>query len=579
MDLISKIFLLAGVMINPVLYAQNPVQKTSLPSNYTAPTDIPIFLSGNYGEVRSAHFHTGIDIKTEQVEGKNVLAANKGYIYRIVVQAGGYGKALYLKHANGQVTVYAHLRQFIPAVENYVREEQYSRRSFEVDLYPPSDRFAFNKGELIGLSGNTGNSAGPHLHFEIRNRFSIPLNALKYGFDIVDKTSPRIKWLAVYPLSQQSTVNGSDKKLLIPVARKNRNHYITPDTIRVSGSIGFGIETYDFLDNSPNECSPYAISLKLDEKKLFSCYIDSIPFSQGSYVNSYIDYEEKMKSGRNIQKLFLDPNNKLGIYKVAVNRGILQLHDTLQHSVRVTVGDTYGNESALLFSIKSTDRLFPTENELLNPNFQAIFRYDALNVFEHENIRVVVPRDALFDNVEFQYAEIKNDSCKWSLIHQVHNEYTPLFKSYILSIRPLGLPAYLQGKALIASQAQHGEWVSKGGEYQNGFVTTKVNTFGRFFIAVDTLDPVIIPVSFKAENRYAKGQPLTFQIKDTQSGIRKYNGYIDKKWALFEYDAKNDLLTYTIDENRLQKDRSHLLEIIVTDNKDNVAKFRGEFFY
>lgn len=579
MDFISKILLLAGIIIHPALYAQNPAQKKILPSGYEAPTDIPMFLSGNYGEIRSAHFHAGIDIKTEQVEGKNVLAANEGYIYRIVVQTGGYGKALYLKHANGQITVYAHLQQFIPAVENYVIEEQYRRRSFEVDLYPQPEKFTFHRGELIGLSGNTGNSAGPHLHFEIRNRSSVPLNALKFGFDIADKTSPRISWLAVYPLDGQSSVDGNNKKLLLPVAGKNGNHFITPNTIQVSGPIGFGIETYDFLDNSSNACSPYTISMRLDEKEMYLCNFDSIPFSKGAYVNSHIDYEEKMKSERKIQKLFLDPNNKLVIYKVAVNRGILNLQDTLKHKVRIIVRDTYGNESALSFIIQATGRAFQPGDGIHLPTYADEFRYDTLNVFEDQDIRIMVPKDALFDNIGFQYARINNDSCKWSLIHQVHNEYTPLLRAYILSIRPSYLPANLQGKALIAGQIKTGEWVSQGGEYKNGFVTSQVKTFGRFCITVDTLSPEIIPVSFKAGNRYASGQVLTFQITDTLSGIRKYNGYIDKKWALFEYDAKNDLLSYRIDGSRLEKNRTHLFEIIVADNKDNVASFRGEFFY
>ncbi len=579
MHLIPKFLFLSGVFINAVLYAQNPVRKSADKYDYAAPTDIPMFLSGNYGEIRSAHFHAGIDIKTEQIEGKNVLAANTGHIYRIVVQSGGYGKALYLKHASGQVTVYAHLQQFIPSVENFVRAEQYRKRSYEVDLYLKSDLFAFHKGDLIGISGNTGNSAGPHLHFEIRGGSSVPLNVLHYGFNIADKIPPRIQWLAFYPLDEQSSVNGSFQKLLLPVAGKNGNHFITANTVRVFGRVGLGIETFDFLDNSPNECSPYTISLSVDAKVVFSCRIDSIPFSMGPYVNSHIDYNEKKKTGKVIQKLYLDPNNKLSIYKVAVNRGILHFTDTLVHAARIIVRDTYGNESVLPFNLQATDQVFHPGEKIPDPTLVGIYRYDTLNVFENRDIRIVLPKDALFDNIGFQYAEFENDSCKWSLVHQVHNEYTPLLKAYILSIKPSHLPDNLQDKAFIASPGPKGEWISQGGEYKNGFVTTQVKTFGRFFITVDTLNPVISPISFKAGNRYAKDQVLTFKITDTQSGIRKYNGYIDKKWALFEYDAKNDLLSYSIDDRRLAKDRSHMLEIIVTDNKENTARLKGEFYY
>ncbi|MBN1789190.1 MAG: M23 family metallopeptidase [Bacteroidales bacterium] len=579
MHSISKYLFLSGVFINTALNAQNPVRESARPYNYAAPTDIPMILSGNYGEIRSTHFHAGIDIKTQQIEGKNVLAADDGHIYRIVVQTAGYGKALYLKHANGQVTVYAHLQQFIPSVEKFVRAEQYRRRSYEVDLYPKSDLFPFIKGDLIGLSGNSGNSAGPHLHFEIRDRSSVPLNVLRYGFDIADKIPPRIQWLAVYPLDEQSAVNGSNEKLLLPVSGKNGNHSLAANTVQVSGTIGLGIETYDFLNNSQNECSPNTITLSVDGKVMFSCRFDSIPFSMGPYVNGHIDYDEKKRSGIVIQKLYLEPNNKLGIYKVAINRGFLNFRDTLKHVARITVRDTYGNESVLPFNLQATDRVFQPGEETVDPTVVGTYRYDTLNVFENRDIRVVIPKNALFNHIGFQYAQFTNDSCKWSLVHQVHNEYTPLLKSFILSVKPAHLPVYLQEKALIASPGPKGEWISQGGAYKNGFVTAQVRVFGRFFIAVDTLNPIIIPVSFRAGNRYAQGQALTFKITDNQSGIRKYNGYIDKKWALFEYDAKNDMLSYSIDEARLEKDRSHLLEIIVTDDKDNTASFRGEFFY
>jgi len=578
MHIISNFLILLGIFITPWLYSQNSPEKKDNPSGYTAPMDIPMFLSGNYGEIRSTHFHAGIDIKTEQVEGKNVLAANEGQVYRIAVQSGGYGKALYLKHPDGQVTVYGHMQQFAPKIEKFVREQQYLKKSFEVDLYPESDQFPFQRGEFLGFSGNTGNSDGPHLHFEIRDPSSVPLNALEYGFDISDKTSPKINWLAVYPLDLHSMVNGLNEKLLVQVAGKNGNHYLTSDNIQITGNIGFGIETYDFLDNSDNACSPYTISLLLDEKQLFLCRIDSIPFSMTSYVNSYVDYEEEIISGRKIQKLFIDPNNRLKIYKVAVNRGVLQMTDTLMHTIRIVVKDTYANEAVLHFSIQNTAAV----SQLKNKNDSTIvgrFRYNTLNVFENQDIRIVVPRDALFNNIDFHYAQIKNDSCLWSVIHLVHNEFTPLFKSYILSIRPSNLPLVLQDKALIASPGKNGEWISQGGEFKNGFVTTQVKSFGQFFIAVDTVSPVINPVAFKAGDRYTTNQVISFNITDSQSGIRKCNGYIDKKWALFEYDAKNDQLTYTIDDSRLEKDRSHVLDIIVTDNKDNVTNYKTEFFY
>jgi hypothetical protein len=577
---ISQLFIIAGLFINPFLYSQNLSPATPPSSKFISPLDIPLLLSGNYGEYRPGHFHAGMDLKTQQVEGKPVFAVDSGYVYRIVVLTGSYGNALYMKHPGGNITLYGHLSKFEPALAKYVEEQQYKKKSFTVDLNPDSGTFVFRKGGLLGLSGNSGGSFGPHLHFEIRDKSgTIPINPLNYGFAIEDKTKPIIRWLWVYPLDAYSTVNGTNQKMLIQVNEKNGIHSIAPDIIEVSGKVGIGIEAYDYLDHSPNACSPYTLSLTVDDNPNFFCRIDSIPFSSAGYLDSYYDYGEMLRSGKKIQKLFIDPNNKLAIYKHALNRGIIQPDDNAAHTIQVVVRDTYGNSSALNFKLKFTrpsNAMLPGENDSL---VVATFFYDSLNVYENTDIRVAVPRDALFDNIHFTYAKYSNDSIPYSAVHQVHNEYTPLFKPYILSIKPRGLPASFSSSALIARRESDGSWVSVGGDFKNGFVSARVKVFGQFIVTVDTAPPVIKPLLFNSGGKYVARQVIAFTIADSLSGIRKYAGYIDKKWALFEYDAKNHLLSYTLDDNRLEKDKMHLVELYVTDNKDNVTRFRDSFYY
>jgi murein DD-endopeptidase MepM/ murein hydrolase activator NlpD len=580
MNFISHILILTGVFISPFLFCQTTQDKAARFSDFSAPLTIPLVLSGNYGEIRSAHFHAGIDIKTEQVEGKSVLAAAQGWVFRIAVQSGGYGKALYLKHSNGLVTVYCHLKQFNPALERYVKEQQYKKKSFEVNLFPEANQFAFRKGEIIGYSGNSGSSDAPHLHFEIRDpSASVPLNVSKYNLAISDHVRPRISWLAVYPMDKSSKVNDSNQKLLIKVTGKNGNYYPVANHIRVSGKIGFGIETHDFLDNSGNACSPYAISLFINDTLQYLCILDSIPFSKTAYVNSHVDYEEKIRSGRTIQKLYLDPNNKLDIYHTGSNKGIVQFTDTAVHSIKIQVDDAYENKSVLKFKVRSVADTLVIEQETSEAADAVTFYYDSLNVFENFDVRVAVPRNALFDNIDFQFRKIPADSNILSDVYEIHNEYTPLFKSYILSIKPTYLPTGLLNKLFLAKTGENGTYEAQGGSYKNGYVTAQVRSFGKFFVAVDTLCPEILPAGFTKNIQYAEGQALTFKIKDLQSGIRKYNGYIDAKWALFEYDAKNNLLTYVVDGSKLVKGKSHTIEIIVTDNKDNVARYNAGFFY
>jgi murein DD-endopeptidase MepM/ murein hydrolase activator NlpD len=580
MNFISHILILSGVFISPLLYCQTTLEKEGRFSDFSAPLNIPLFLSGNYGEIRSAHFHAGVDFKTEQVDGKSVLAAAQGWVFRIAVQSGGYGKALYLKHPNGLVTVYCHLKMFNPALENYVKEQQYKKKSFEVNLFPQAGQFTFKKGEVIGYSGNSGSSDGPHLHFEIRDpSASIPLNVLRYNLPINDHVKPKISWLAVYPIDKQSKVNESNQKLLIRVNGKNGDYYPVENHIRVSGKIGFGIETYDFLDNSGNACSPYAIKLFSDGSLYFMCTLDSIPFSLTTYVNSHVDYEEKIRSGRNIQKLYIDPNNRLDIYQTGSDRGAVQFTDTAVHSIRIQVEDAYENKSVLKFDVRSVAAALVSEQLYSADEDVVTFYYDSLNVFENNDVRVVIPRNALADNINFQFRKIPADSNLLSDVFEIHNMFTPLFKSCILSIKPKYIPTGLQNKMFLAKTGNNSIYEAQGGSYKNGYVTAPVKSFGNFFIAIDTISPEIQAAEFRKDRQYTEGQVLKFKIRDLESGIRKYNGYIDAKWALFEYDAKNNLLSYVIDGSRLSKGKSHTIEIIVTDNKDNVTHYNANFFY
>ena len=290
---------------------------------FHAPLDIPMYLSGNFGEIRSTHFHTGIDIKTQQVTGKRIYSIYNGYLSRIKIQSGGYGKSLYVTHPNGYISVYGHLSKYTPDVEKYVRQSQYERKSYEIDLHLKPDEFPLRKGQYIGLSGNTGRSGGPHPHFEIRDsRTQEPLNVLKYNFNIKDNIQPVIFNLVIYPVNEQSRVNNANKKLIIPVERINRHFSIVTDKIiTVHGDIGFGVETFDFLNGSNNRCGAYSIDLLVNDDLIYSHQIDKLSFSELGYINSHTDYEEKVLNKSKIHKLFVAPNNKLSIYKNLKDRG------------------------------------------------------------------------------------------------------------------------------------------------------------------------------------------------------------------------------------------------------------------
>lgn len=236
------------------IFSFGAASQDSLPA-FHSPLEIPLVLAGNFGEIRSGHFHAGIDIKTQQVEGLAVLAAESGYISRIKITHGGYGNALYITHPNGYTTVYAHLQKFNDVITQRVREKQYQDKKFTVDLFLGPTALPVQKGERIATSGNSGGSGGPHLHFEIRKTATnSPVNPLLFGFKITDTIKPIIKHVALYPMNDTSTVNGKHDTLVIAAYKKGTNYNLKGHTPKAQGVIGVGIETIDKLNGASNRC-------------------------------------------------------------------------------------------------------------------------------------------------------------------------------------------------------------------------------------------------------------------------------------------------------------------------------------
>ncbi len=560
-----------------IFFSLRAQQRNSIP-DFTPPLDIPLYLSANFGELRSTHFHSGIDFKTQQETGKPVFSVFDGHISRIKIRSGGYGKSLYITHSNGYVSVYAHLNDFIPQISAYVKENQYKMKRFEVDLYLSDDKFQINKGQLIAYSGNTGNSGGPHLHFEIRDSYQHPLNGLLFNFNITDNIKPTIRNLAIYPIDKNSYINGRNEKLIVKPVGKNGKYRLGSDSIEVVGTIGFGVETYDYLNGSSNRCTVYSIKLEIDDSVYYYHEMDKFSFNEVRYVYSHIDYEEKLNTGLKIHKLFLDPNNKLSIYKQLKNRGKVSFNTDTLHNVKITVKDSYQNSSVLSFKIRSSNSSYifsPIEDTA----FLRKFYYNTTNTYENSEVRIVIPENALFRDIDFNYSRVSGDSTYFSDIHFVHSELTPLYRPYTLSVKTKNLNANIRDKAILAIIDKENNLKAMGGEWNDGFITTSTPFFGKYVVVIDTVSPIIMPVNFKNNGFYKAGDTLTFTIEDDLSGIQSYNGYVDKQWALFEYDAKNNRLIYVVDKEHLVSGKKHELELYVSDERKNISIFRSGFTF
>lgn len=561
---------------------------------FSSPVNIPVFLSANFGELRPDHFHSGIDIKTQGTTGLKVFAAADGFVYQIVVSPVGFGKALYLRHHSGYSTVYAHLESFTPEIDDYVKKQQYHNKSYSVTLHPPREKFVFRQGDLIGYSGNTGSSGGPHLHFEVRKTAGEkPVNPLIFNFGVEDNLKPLIERLVVYPATKSTLINGSNRKLTIIPSGRNGNYTLPENTsITIKGTAGFGVSCRDLMNNTSNRFGINYLELVIDSIPWYVCDFREFSFSETRYINAHIDYEALVRNNIYIHRTFVLPNDKLSMYRTYMNNGLFDFSDGKVHNIKITAKDSHGNTSEINFRVKAQKK---DEQEMINteangmetdqlPDMQerkkiTMMPFGKNNTFREEGIIVSIPGDALYDTVWFTYSSARRRNGFLSPVHSVHNIYTPLHRAYRLSIKPDSVPRHGSSKLLIVSIDEKNRVTAAGGAYSNGYLSADLRRFGNFAVAIDTLPPVITPLNLSQNADMSALKEIRIKITDNLAGIKSYAGFIDGNWALFEYDPKRELIFYRFDEERITKGNRHTLRVTVTDNCDNSSVLQRDFYW
>jgi len=545
---------------------------------FIPPVKIPVSLSSNFGELRIDHFHSGIDIKTQGVIGKEVVSCADGFIYRIGVSPTGFGKALYVKHPSGYSTVYAHLDRFTPEIEAYVKAIQYERKSFAVSLFPAREKFPVKQGDLMAWSGNSGSSGGPHLHFEVREaETELPVNPLLFEVGISDHLPPVIEKLAIYPVGKNTWINNSSTKMLINLKGSNGKYFVPEDKeLVISGATGFGIKIYDLLNGATNKCEPYSITVEIDSVAVYKYVMDGFAFSESRYVNSHMDYETWMKDNLRIERAFALPNDKLTSYKSMLNRGIFNFNDDNIHNVNITVADASQNKSTLFFKVKSRLEK-PFVLAPASKNDAIVMPFNKVNRFSADDVSVTLPAGTLYDTLLFAYRKSPGTPVMLSDVHSVHNKYTPVHRAYSLSIRPTTLIAGKESKMMIVQLNDNMSKIPLSSTFTEGFLKAEVLSFGNFFVGIDTISPSISVPGLSSGVDLTSRKEIRVKIKDDFSGIKSYEPLIDGKWALFEYDPKNELLIYRFDEKYITKGSKHNLSLKVKDNSDNESNYGCDF--
>lgn len=537
-------------------------------NNFKSPLNIKLNLAGSFGEIRGNHFHSGIDIKTNQRQGYPVMAVADGYVSRLRVQDGGFGYAVYINHPNGVTSVYAHLLKFNPTIARWVKNYQYQNKTYVADFALTPIEIPLKQGDIIGLSGNSGSSVAPHLHFETRDtKTEEIINPLNFGFIVADNIKPTIGALYVYQLNNKPFSNYTSKKA-IGVTGVNGSYILAKNqVINVSGQIGFGIQTSDKFTGNSNTNGIYSTSLFVDDILVFETVVKQFSFENSRSINSYIDYPLLLTTGKTVQKSFVAAGIKPNFYTTLVNNGKLNITDENQHQIKYIVKDFAGNSSQLNFKIKGV--LNANADLASTPAKGKLFRFDEDSEIIEPDFKLQIPKNILYDDLDLAYH--KSPKTKWghSAVYHIHNKLTPLHSSYNLWIKPDSSLINLNKAVIVNTNG-----IYQSSQLDNDFIKATPKTFGSFYVSIDSLPPQIKPI-FKTNN-LSMASKMQFKISDNLSGIKSYNGYIDNQWVLMELEGKTSILTHFFDERT--GFGKHTFKLIVIDNKENTKEYSTTFY-
>ncbi|MFN8285207.1 MAG: M23 family metallopeptidase [Chitinophagales bacterium] len=548
------------------------IDSIVIPKGYFAsPLDLSLTLAGNFGEPRRLHFHTGLDFRTNQEEGHKVFAAADGYICRINVSSVGYGNALYIRHANGFVSVYGHLQQFTPVILERLRKEQYAKESFAVDFNLTPDELPVKQGEQIALSGNTGGSGGPHLHFEIRDTLDNIYNPMLFGIELKDDLKPIVNNVRFYAMD---SLKGRSEAYTYKLHCKNG--ICDEEVVKLNDrKVGFAINTYDVMNNTDAHTGIYNMTVFDSSRMIYDFKINSFSFPEKRCVLSHVDYAAFLNEGRkSYHKCYVEPGNRCPVYDNLVNAGIVDLSDGKVHPLLIEISDYAGNVT--LAKLKLQFDTAATAFKKKELKYTQVFNYAKSNEYSTPEFKLKVPANALFDDVYFNYAmRLTADPLMYSKIHQVDNSNTQDFDWFDISVKAERLPENLRSKALMVYEDNNGETATRGGTFADGFVSARSREFGKYYIKVDSTAPVIKPLNISEGKSMKAVKKILVKITDNLSGIADFDTYIDGKWVVTDYDAKNSLLTHSIPEDLSAG--PHTFTVRVSDERKNTVEYSVKF--
>lgn len=543
---------------------------------FITPMDIPVSLSGNFMEPRDNHFHSGLDIRTQGQEGIPVRSVADGWVSRIKISPWGYGKAVYIDHPDGHTSVYGHLQQLKGTVGGACLDAQYRSKEFSIDQYYEKGMVPVKQGEIIALSGNTGGSGGPHLHFELRrsgDQHALDPQAL--GIKVTDTMQPEIIGIRLYPITDTSLVGPYPARSLgFPAQGGSGSYSLRSGAIPTAfGTVGLAIHTIDRYDGSSAKCGVRRIELYVDSVLSFSVNLDEIDFSTTRYSNAHMDYALFKGNRMDYHRCYRLPNNKLTIYGKEVPQGEIPLEAGKDRKIHFRVTDANGNVSILRFQLHGATANEAKAWETMAPT-GSLFRYDTKNQIVEEGVSLTVPALSLYDDTYVQFDRKPAPAKAITPLFILHDQLTPLHSNCSLRIDVPDLAIGIRDKALIVRMDDGGRPSAVGGKYADGALTAQVRQFGNYTVMLDSVPPTISNVDLRSDMKGRNG--FTLKIADNLAGIDSWKGQINGDWILMDYEPKSKALNHVFDKHT-QANGAKEFKLEVTDDRGNIARFELAF--
>ncbi|MBR9922407.1 MAG: M23 family metallopeptidase [Bacteroidetes bacterium] len=567
-----------GLLLISILLFSFSSDRFDYPQDdFVWPVKHAIKVSGTFGELRPNHFHAGVDLKSNRGgTGDPLRAAAGGHVSRIKVQAAGYGNALYIDHPNGYTTVYAHMQQFSEEIAEYVKQQQYERESFEVDLYPTKDLFPLEQGDYIGNMGSTGSSQGPHLHFEIRDTESeMPVNPLLFGLEIPDRRPPRLHKVKLYGFDALGReMEDNDFSL----RARSGEYRVSGDTLTTAWpNFGVAVKAFDHHDNVSNWNGIFGLKMLVDDSLVYQYDMERFSFDETRYINALLDYPERIKNRSYYYRCFSLPGNDLSMLAANENNGLLTFTDSRKHKIEIQTYDVDGNEAKVVFWVRASAE-YAQPKEM---TYHYVLPHGESNLIQEEDFAIYFPESSLYEDLYLKlYFSDDRSYGHYSQVLHIQDKLTPVHRFYDVALRPnKEMTPEEKDRAFIAWCGTHGEVLNLGGEWQsNGMLRAKSRLFGNFAILTDDVAPDVDNISLRSDMRGRNS--FSLRISDnipTGRGVEgiQYRATIDGEWILMTHDAKSRRITHRFDRNWERGE--HELKLVVTDAVGNETVYERRF--